>query len=62
MRIIDVVTKTPLVEKNSKFSQYLKSEHNIMMKLQNIQGVINCFGMKTINNQITKKTEEHLVL
>jgi len=62
MKEIDVVTKTPLVEKNAKFLSYLQSEYKLMAKLQNVPGVINCFGMKRIFNKFTNKEEDHLVL
>jgi hypothetical protein len=62
MKVIDVVTKTPLVEKNPKFLSYLQSEHKLMSKLLNVNGVINCYGMKKITNQFTNREEDHLVL
>lgn len=56
------MTKTALVEKNAKFVQYLRTEYALMQKLTNVPGVIHCFGLRSIYNQFTKKTEEHLLL
>lgn len=60
---IEIVTKTALCEKNTKFTQYLLTEFSIMTKLMGVAGVIPCHGIKKITNPFNgNKEEEHLVL
>lgn len=52
-----------MVEKNAKFIENIRSEHKIMMKVNGTEGVIKCYGLKTVENHLnSNKVEEHLAL
>jgi hypothetical protein len=46
-----------LVEKNTKFVQYLQTELNIIRRLKDVPGVIPFYGMMDIDNPFTNNKE-----
>ena len=59
----EIITKTPLIEKNKKFADYLESELRIMESLKGKEGIVECFGIREIANPLNKNlVEKHLVM